>query len=326
MRLVWTIALLAAVVAFAGGEAEKKPAERQPEPYSKTFETGPLKVVLQLDRTNLTLDETILLKLEVIAPERFTTTMPKLDEGVEQFRWELEASSAPELDSDGNLHTRRDMRLEPIVIYDKISVKPLAIRFKEKDGKEYEIETEEIEVKVEMPPEEFWQNLDIDRTAAETPVKRLNAAFPRWMLWTAAAIAVCALAAVACVVFKRRRTAVREVPKRPPQEVALDELRALVAEHLVEDGHLMEFYNRIQDILRRYIEARFGLMAPERTTEEFLSELKKSENTALRRHDGLLQSFLNHCDMVRFATYAPEKQEIQATFNSCKEFILATSE
>ena len=117
-----------------------------------------------------------------------------------------------------------------------------------------------------------------------------------------------------------------EEPKRPPQEIALDELRELVSEHLVEDGHLMEFYNRIQDILRRYIEARFGLMAPERTTEEFLTELKNSRNEALKAHDGLLQNFLTHCDMVRFATYAPEKQEIQATFNSCKEFILATAE
>ena len=88
----------------------------------------------------------------------------------------------------------------------------------------------------------------------------------------------------------------------------------------------MEFYNRIQDILRRYIEARFGIMAPERTTEEFIRELKNSRNQVLRRHDGLLEVFLKHCDMVRFATYAPGRQEIQATFNSCKEFILATAE
>ena len=44
-----------------------------------------------------------------------------------------------------------------------------------------------------------------------------------------------------------------------------------------EAGRIKEFYQRISDILRHYIENRFGLHAPERTTEEFLVELKPSE-------------------------------------------------
>lgn len=326
MRTFWVISFLTVLCALADGDAAPNPEKRSPEPYSKEFETGPLKVKLELDRTNLRLDETILMKLEVIAPENYAATLPKLDEGVEQFRWELETSTAPELDAKGNLHTRRNLRLEPIVIYDKISLKPLKVHFKSSDGKEYDIETDEVEFKVEMPPEEFWQNLDIDSIEAETPVKRLNAAAPRWIPWAVASVVlICALALLA-LLLRKRKAAEKEAPKRPPQEIALDELRDLVAEHLVEDGHLMEFYNRIQDILRRYIEARFDIMAPERTTEEFIRELKNSRNQLLRQHDDLLEIFLKHCDMVRFATYAPNNQEIQATFSSCKEFILATSE
>ena len=326
MRFLLLISLLASLCAFADSEAKPKPEENSPEPFSKVYETGPLQVRLELDRTSLSLDETILLKLEIIAPESFTVTLPKLDEGVEQFRWELETSTAPELDEKGNLHTRRHLRLEPLVIYDKISIKPLNVHFKSNDGKEYDIETDEIEIKVEMPPEEFWQDLDIDMSVSETPVKRLDAPLPKWIPWTVGTfVALCALA-VLFLLLRKRRKAAKIIPPRPPQDIALDELRALVAEHLVEDGHLMEFYNRIQDILRRYIEARFGIMAPERTTEEFMAELKTSRNNALRKNDKLLEVFLKHCDMVRFATYAPEKKEIQATFDSCKEFILATAE
>ena len=326
MKRLWVITLLTVLCALADSGAKAKPEKISPEPYSKLFETGPLKVKLELDRTNLRLDETILMKLEVIAPEKYAVTMPKLDEGVEQFRWELETSTVPELDAEGNLHTRRTLRLEPIVIYDKISLKPLNVHFKTSDGTEYDIETAEVEFKVEMPPEEFWQNLDIDASESETPVKRLNAAAPKWIPWTIASLVlICALALLVWL-LRKRKVAEKAVPQRPPQEIALDELRALAAEHLVEDGHLMEFYNRIQGILRRYIEARFGIMAPERTTEEFMDELRESRNQLLRRHDGLLEIFLKHCDMVRFATYAPERQEIQATFNSCKEFILATAE
>ena len=326
MSKFWIISFLTVLCALADSGAAPTPEKRSPEPYSKLFETGPLKVRLELDRTNLRLDETILLKLEVTAPEKYETTLPKLDEGVEQFRWELETAPAPELDADGNLHSRRSIRLEPIVIYDKISLKPMIVHFKSTDGKEYDIETDEVELKVEMPPEEFWQNLGIEESASETPVKRLNAAAPKWVPWAVAAAALICILATLALLLRKHKAAEKEVPARPPHEIALDELRALVAEHLVEDGHLMEFYNRIQDILRRYIEARFGIMAPERTTEEFLGELRKMRNPSLRKHDELLAVFLKHCDMVRFATYAPEKQEIQATFNSCKEFILATAE
>ena len=40
-------------------------------------------------------------------------------------------------------------------------------------------------------------------------------------------------------------------------------------------GRIKEFYERISNILRHYIEHRFDLHAPERTTEEFLYELNQ---------------------------------------------------
>ena len=40
------------------------------------------------------------------------------------------------------------------------------------------------------------------------------------------------------------------------------------------------------------------------------------------KHQKLLESFLTHCDLVRFAKHTPEKQEIQATFDACKQFII----
>ena len=91
--------------------------------------------------------------------------------------------------------------------------------------------------------------------------------------------------------------------------------------HLVEQGDFMGFYNAIQGILRRYIEARFDIHAPERTTEEFLDELRGS-HSPIGRHQKLLEKFLTHCDLVRFAKHTPEKQEIQATFDACKQFII----
>ncbi|NIP95469.1 MAG: hypothetical protein GWO24_19305 [Akkermansiaceae bacterium] len=98
-----------------------------------------------------------------------------------------------------------------------------------------------------------------------------------------------------------------------------------MAEDLPGKGEMKPFYQRISDILRHYIENRFGLHAPERTTEEFLGELGSGQ--ALDpAHKPLLGKFLSHCDLVKFAEYQPSRDDIQSTFDSCKDFILETKD
>ena len=85
------------------------------------------------------------------------------------------------------------------------------------------------------------------------------------------------------------------------------------------------FYQRISGILRHYIENRFGLHAPEQTTEEFLTGLEAGYDFS-GEHKLLLKTFLNHCDLVKFAEFQPNTEDIQKTFDSCKAFIRATEE
>ena len=68
------------------------------------------------------------------------------------------------------------------------------------------------------------------------------------------------------------------------------------------------FYFRLSAIMRYYIEERFGLRAPERTTEEFLAEISNADvfNTGQRNY---LKSFLKASDIVKFAKHEPQLQE-----------------
>ena len=93
---------------------------------------------------------------------------------------------------------------------------------------------------------------------------------------------------------------------------------------LFRSGEIKLFYNRVCDILRFYIENKFGLKAPERTTEEFLYELEKNDVLDKERKL-ILKEFLEHCDLVKFATYNPENSEIQKTFDTCKTFIFGSA-
>jgi hypothetical protein len=100
-------------------------------------------------------------------------------------------------------------------------------------------------------------------------------------------------------------------------------LKALVEENLVEAGKIKEFYERISSILRHYIEHRFDLRAPERTTEEFLAELKYTEVLSVSDKESL-EEFLTHCDLVKFAKHSPATEQIQQTFDLVKDFIEKT--
>ena len=68
----------------------------------------------------------------------------------------------------------------------------------------------------------------------------------------------------------RRKAGAEREEKIPAHEQAYRELERLLARELIEKGQVKEFYAGVSGVLRRYIENRFGLKAPERTTEEFL--------------------------------------------------------
>lgn len=114
-----------------------------------------------------------------------------------------------------------------------------------------------------------------------------------------------------------------------PEEIALQELERLLAENLLNRGEIKLFHLRISDILRHYIENRFGFKAPERTTEEFLTELsmaKSQKNAFPGSHKKLLTEFLVHCDLVKFAKHEPTIAESEKTVSICRQFIEETKE
>jgi hypothetical protein len=99
----------------------------------------------------------------------------------------------------------------------------------------------------------------------------------------------------------------------------------LSKEDLIAKGLVREYYYRITNILRHYIEDRFGLLAPERTTEEFLTEMAHA-NQLDATHKILIREFLERCDMVKYAKYGPSRIEIKETYDAAKRFIDETIE
>ena len=96
------------------------------------------------------------------------------------------------------------------------------------------------------------------------------------------------------------------MPPVPPHVRAKQKL----AEALAIIGQPKEFCIMVSDTLRWYLEERFDFHAPERTTEEFLNELRDTELLTRDQKDSLVE-FLNRCDLVKFARYEPGEPELR---------------
>lgn len=151
--------------------------------------------------------------------------------------------------------------------------------------------------------------------------------YTKYYLWSLAFLAL-GLASVACgVAYCRHRAKSRAMgpPPVPAHELAYAQLEQLLQMDLIAAGKIKAFYYRLSDIVRHYIENRFRLMAPERTTEEFLAEMAGTR-LLVDAHKGLISAFLDHCDLVKFAKYAPGEPEIMSAYDSAVRLIDETRE
>jgi len=109
-----------------------------------------------------------------------------------------------------------------------------------------------------------------------------------------------------------------------PFEVALQRLEEMRA--LMQPGRAREFSIAVSDVVRRYIEERFGVTATHRTTEEFLHDLLDSSHAPLARHRALLSEFLQACDLVKFAGVSLTLHNMESLHYSARAFVLETAQ
>lgn len=120
-----------------------------------------------------------------------------------------------------------------------------------------------------------------------------------------------------------RRARIDETSVLPSWDLALKRLEDLKQKNLPALGQIKEYYTLLSDIVRRYLEDRFSIRAPEMTTPEFLWHLRDARELTAD-HKRLLTDFLQSCDMVKFAKYGPTLREMEESFLSAKKLIEET--
>ena len=92
-------------------------------------------------------------------------------------------------------------------------------------------------------------------------------------------------------------------PPKAPHVLAYEELAALKEKKLWQQGLLKQYYSEVTEVLRRYIERRFEVMALEETTDEIIAGLrsKNLDNGIMAQTERILR----RADLVKFAKYVP---------------------
>ena len=116
---------------------------------------------------------------------------------------------------------------------------------------------------------------------------------------------------------------VKETPKLPPHVQAMKELKEIREQKLWQQGLNKEYYTEVTDTLRRYISARYGKSALEKTTSEILEILRDEEPGNKEIYDTLKQ-ILNLSDFVKFAKLYPLPDENEITMFNANLFVERT--
>ena len=111
-------------------------------------------------------------------------------------------------------------------------------------------------------------------------------------------------------------------PLRPPELIAAEALARLRGRLPRTHDEVPAFVVEVSAVLRAYIEGRFGLHAPESTTEEFLPAA--TAHPALAGHRDVLARFLTGCDLVKFARHRPEPSSMGELLATAEGFVEAT--
>ncbi len=110
-----------------------------------------------------------------------------------------------------------------------------------------------------------------------------------------------------------------EKPDIPAYIAAISSLEQLKSEKLWQQGFVKDYHSRLTDIIRHYIEKRFGVLALEKTTGELFIAMKpvKEAEQVMKP----LKDCLELADLVKFAKHSPSPSENETSMDIAFEFV-----
>ena len=302
--LVWVLAVpLGFVVAAPAAEYVEKKGKAELRLEAERVENGQVEMRLS-DKLTLTFTVEGAAGLQVQVVQAPTSA-----------DWETSGKFKPQrtILGDGRLRWQQKIAVSPVKAGElTLPLEPLRLR-ETTAGAWEQVAWKPIHVRVTTEV----LNPDLAELRDVTPPEQLPPA-PVWRVpvyWAALPLALAG--ALLGVVYLRRR-ARRQVPPRP-DVWALSELERIERLPLLEQADVERLHMLLSEVVRRYLELRFQLPAPEQTTAEFLAAVQSS--SLPEEPQAMVRDLLERCDLVKFARAHPSVGECQALAMGARRFV-----
>ncbi len=151
---------------------------------------------------------------------------------------------------------------------------------------------------------------------------------PDWLTdyWLWILVAVLLIAGGVCTyLILTKKVDVPLMPRKkpiPPYELAMKRLDDLRAMNLWQSGQEKEYYTLLIDILRDYLQGRFGINAMEMTSQQITRVLSENEET--RMSNARMKRILEIADFVKFAKVRPIPDDNHRALADAIQFVEET--
>jgi len=168
------------------------------------------------------------------------------------------------------------------------------------------------------PPREAW-----------VEDKRVVRAVRIGLIVLAGALALTVMALLVRRALRRRRVAhageeLPSEPRRPPEEIAMEKLRALrAAGRFSVDGY-RPFTFALAEIVRAYLGGRYGFDSLELTTTELIAQLRQKAPHLCEPGSEVLR-FLDETDLVKFANVGSTDEAALKGLDAAQAIVLSTA-
>lgn len=272
----------------------------------------------KVDKAKITIGDRITYSIIVTRGEDVEIKLPELGANLGTFEILDYNDPEPQKINGKIIQTRQYI----ISTFDvgEYEIPPVTIRFTTKgDTTWQELTTEKIKIEVEsLKPSEAGDIRDIK---PPLELKRDIKAIIRLII---IGVIIIAIGILTFLFIKRKKEGKGLLPKRvkpprPPHKIALEELDKLVSSNLT---NVKQFYIQLSEIIRKYIESRFYIVALEMTTFQLIQNMNQTEIDS--EIIELTAEFLESCDLVKFAKYIPTDQENQQTIQQAYDIVNKT--
>ena len=324
-RAGWTagifLLLLVACTALAQTVPPPGAAAHQPLVQQKTL--GVAQLIVTVDRQHIAPAERCQMTLSLEVPPGVRVTFPTVSGQLGDFAVTRQHAPDPITLSANRRRWQQEYVLEARAIGAQ-TIPPLTVSWQEGEAVAQQLTTEPLTVTVTSVVPDGTDISGLQDITPPVALARRSGLLGLWLI--AAAVVLCGLGGATLWWAARRRQPESLVaPPEPAHRLSLAALQRLQRDDLIGQQRFEEFYVRLSAIVRHYVEWRFGVRAPEQTTEEFLTIVLHTGGLVARHRD-LLSAFLQQCDLVKFARYQPTPDDMQQAFISATNFVEHTAD